>query len=89
MLFACERMGMAVLEVLEGEDGERVFRLITVRDEPAWVIATSANGWADDRAEQSISLRAKVGRFGDERRERRLVRLIADRLGDLRRRERG
>ena len=72
----------------EGEQGERVYRMKTVRDEPVWLVIASAHGWDDERALTDLSCSATVGRFGDESREREVLDALKRRLEELRERDR-
>ena len=80
------RMDLAVVSQHEGEGGERVYRLLSVINEPVWVVVTSESGWDEDREVTRLDVRAKVGHFGDEAREHELVRRLSDRLVTLRER---
>lgn len=85
--FASAELDMVILGHSADESGERLYRLQSIRDEPAWLIATSEAGWDEPRDARPITLRARVTRLGDERRERELVRRVSDRLAFLRERD--
>lgn len=60
-----------------GDPVRRLFELKTVRDEPAWLeVSRGTSGDAVSR----VALRAKVGRFGDKKREGALLRAVGQRL---------
>lgn len=63
-----------------GDPTQRLFELKTIRDEPAWLMITRA----PDSHDTELVMRAKVGRFGDEKREKDLLREVAARLEQLR-----
>ena len=66
-----------------GDQTERIFELKTVRDEPAWLRVTRS-GHQDG---PELLLEAKVGRYGDEKREKELLRHVSARLEALHGRE--
>jgi hypothetical protein len=74
------RSEMAVVRVDESTPGELVFELLTIRDEPSELKARAAEGGM-------VELSARIGRFGDERRERRLIGDVVERLRQLHGRE--
>ncbi len=91
-LDACVRyigneLDMAVIEKRQGDAGERVYHMKTVRDEPVWLVITSAHGWDNERALADLSCSATVGRFGDAAREREVVETLKRRLEELRERD--
>jgi hypothetical protein len=76
-----QQVEMAMLDWSPGHRGvaaarEQRFELLTVGDEPAELVARREDGGV-------IELSARVGRFGDARRERALVEVVARRLEDL------
>lgn len=71
---------MAVLGDEAGE-GERAFRLLTIRDESAELRARTAA--PESERPVPIELSARVGHFGDPERERVLLEAVARRLRDL------
>lgn len=75
-IVAASRCEMAVLIIMPRDDDRVIVDLVTVRDEPARVVASR-------RPEGMIELECRVGRFGDPARERELLRAMARRLGDL------
>jgi len=81
--FAAAESEMAVLTRRETADGIE-FQLVTVIDEPVWLrITRDGDAPRDDRASRPVSLTARIGRFGDEARERRFVDSIVRRLDRL------
>lgn len=81
--YAASRHDMAVEHITTGADNTRTYELITIRNEPVLVEARSDAWPADDRAATSMTIEARVGRFGDADRERALVREIIARLRQL------
>lgn len=78
---------MAVVSTESPSEDERVFELRTAGAEPGRVVARrsgvmQASG-AKSVGPQAIDLQAQVGRFGDSKREKRLIASIRKRLGDL------
>lgn len=73
---------MAILNQEEPRPGERLFRLVTVLDQPAVLRAVRQSEGGAGGAEP-IELSAEVGRFGDRAQAARLVRATAERLEDL------
>lgn len=76
-----QQVEMALLDWSPGHRGvaaasEQRFALLTIGDEPAELLARRQDGGV-------IELSARVGRFGDARRERALVEAVARRLTDL------
>lgn len=82
--YAAARRDMAIDHIETRADGTRVFHLVTLRNEEVIVEARSPAWPADDRTPATITLEARVGRFGDADRERALVRQIVARLHELR-----
>lgn len=75
-----KRSEIAVVRVDDSTPGLLVFELLTIRDEPSELTARA-------RDDAKVELSARIGRFGDEPRERRLIADIADRLRQLHARE--
>lgn len=75
-------VGMSAAEVARvdastSSDGlTRTYELRTITDEPAWLVARREEGGR-------VGLGARVGRFGDPRREEKLIRGVAERLRAL------
>ena len=68
---------LARVDASTSPDGlTRTYELRTITDEPAWLVARREE---DGR----VGLGARVGRFGDPRREEKLIRGVADRLKAL------
>gem|GEM_PF-688587 len=75
--------------------GRLRYRLLTLGEEPVELevvrgaaVKTALGEEAEDEAESEmwsgpIALRCRVGRFGDERRERRFLKVMSERLADL------
>ncbi|MEM1164957.1 MAG: hypothetical protein AAGI30_01555 [Planctomycetota bacterium] len=91
--YASAASDMAVIAerpLAEGRDDAVVYELITIRDEPAWLVIEGL-GPADplDAAHHEESTRltasARVGRFGDPAREETLIARLHERLQQLRR----
>jgi hypothetical protein len=62
-----------------GDPCERIFKLKTIRDEPAWLRVTRSG----DQRSPHIVMHAKVGRSGDEQREKEFLRHVSARLEEL------
>lgn len=73
---------MAVESFGLNDDGERVYRLRTIRDEPVWVVTSRATGESREES-AALHIAAKVGHFGNPEIERRLIRAIEKRLREL------
>jgi hypothetical protein len=82
MEVAASKVEMAVVSQSLNSDNERVYKMRTSLDEPAWVIATRAAA-TNDGERITIQLRATVGRFGDARREEQLLAAARKRLDEL------
>ncbi|MCA9305982.1 MAG: hypothetical protein KDA16_05590 [Phycisphaerales bacterium] len=74
---------MAVEHITTSADNTRTYELITIRNEPVLVEARSDHWPTDDRTATSMTIEARVGRFGDASRERALVREIIARMRTL------
>lgn len=66
----------AVVVRTEASTGRQRLELLTATDEPGELVATAGGG-------ERIELSAKVGRFGDRRREERLLEAMRHRLAQL------
>lgn len=66
----------AVVERVEVLPGRTTFELVTATDEPGALVAERGVG-------DQIGLSARVGRFGDRRREERLLEAMRARLAQL------
>lgn len=83
---AASRLEMAVVSTTVkalGSGEEKLYVLRTAGDEPV-TLRLTRKGAAASGPGQVIEIEAKVGRFGDADRERRLARRVRDRLADLR-----
>lgn len=81
--FALPDTNLAFVEGFEDEANDRlVISAIDARDAPAWIEFSPVSG--DDRDLRRVTVTAMIGRFGDEERERRLVRDITKHLTTLR-----
>ena len=58
---------------------ERVFELRTIRDQPAWLVITRGGGATGEEGIM-LSMRCTVGRFGDPRQEKRLLKALERRI---------
>lgn len=81
--YAAARQDMAIERIQTRDDGTRLYNLVTLRNEPV-VVEVRSDIWpTDDRTPTALTIEARVGRFGDEARERALVREIIARLRQL------
>ncbi|MDX2117722.1 MAG: hypothetical protein SFY96_06015 [Planctomycetota bacterium] len=90
---ASEKMSFALESSETPDETTRRYRLLTTADEPVDVevlrgVGGSATGSSFGSGDQrfgptSLTLRCRVGRFGDERREQQFLNAMRQRLGDL------
>ena len=76
--YAASRHGLAVTSI-SATDDERVYELVSVRDEPCWLWVTGLAGVAAHESGQLVA-RAQIGRFGASEREREFEAAIGRRL---------
>ncbi len=78
--FAAGRHSLAVTSISDIDD-TRLYELLSIRDEPCWV---RVDGLAGLRAGPmgEVTVRCRIGRFGDPGREAQFERAIAARLAD-------
>lgn len=69
---------LAIVHVEEPTPDRLIFELLSARDEPGELVIERRPGSGE------LDVRARVGRFGDPRRERALVEAVRRRLGQLR-----
>lgn len=81
--FALPDSDLAFVEGFEDSANDRyVISAIDARDAPAWIEFTPVSG--DDRSLRRVTVTAMIGRFGDEERERKLIKDISRHLATLR-----
>jgi len=82
--FAASFNEMAVLEVTRPEPTRIVYRLMTARDEPATLTLGLPDPIGDDPlGPGEMEMEARIGRFGDEQRERAFLRDLRERMEQL------
>lgn len=83
---ALDRSQLSILSSTRSEDGSVLtYELLGVHDEPGTLTLTRKLPGVAVKGEGPIpiEIRAAIGRFGDEARERKLIADIRSRLGDL------